>query len=158
FSSSSLTSKIMIGSSVGESGVKKSDLVSFKISDKSSSFTFRMESLGADIPGSASAVKSAKASCLDADSECKMKEVDLAGWLGLVFMAELDLVSFFEWPDWDLDALMVDSDVCFEDCFLLSPLLAPGFLPLEPIQLEKSIWELWSPQAHLDCKWPSCGQ
>nr|GEV67491.1 hypothetical protein [Tanacetum cinerariifolium] len=29
----------------------------------------------------------------------------------------------------DLDALVLDSDVCFEDCFLLSLLLAPGFLP-----------------------------
>ncbi|GKG02734.1 hypothetical protein Tco_0310370, partial [Tanacetum coccineum] len=29
----------------------------------------------------------------------------------------------------DLDALVYDSDVCFEDCFLLSPLLAPDFLP-----------------------------
>ncbi|GKC46323.1 hypothetical protein Tco_1064045 [Tanacetum coccineum] len=99
----------MIGSSVGESGVKKVDLVSFKISDKSSSFTFREMSsapdslftlevvwavfnpsladlvlstrtLGldpaTDILGSASAVKSAKASCPDADSECKMKEVN----------------------------------------------------------------------------------
>ncbi|GJR10143.1 hypothetical protein Tco_0792795 [Tanacetum coccineum] len=82
----------MIGSSIRESGVKKADLVSFKISDKSSNFTFHemssamdssfapevvlflvpssipyfedMESLGVDIPGSASAVESAKASCL----------------------------------------------------------------------------------------------
>ncbi|GKC62028.1 hypothetical protein Tco_1089626, partial [Tanacetum coccineum] len=183
FSSSSLSYEIMIGSSVRESGVKKADLVSFKISDKSSSFTFREVSSAPDslfalevvwvvfnpspadlvlstrtlrldltnIPGSASSVKSAKASCPDADSECKMKEVDQAdveppaaycaslcispttgvggkGWLGLVSIAELDLVSFFEWPDWDLDASMVDSDVCFEDCFLLSLLLAPGFL------------------------------
>ncbi|GKF92587.1 hypothetical protein Tco_0279306, partial [Tanacetum coccineum] len=29
----------------------------------------------------------------------------------------------------DLDASMLDSSVCFEDRFLLSPLLAPGFLP-----------------------------
>nr|GEU63577.1 hypothetical protein [Tanacetum cinerariifolium] len=29
----------------------------------------------------------------------------------------------------DLDALVVDSNVCFKDCFLLGPLLAPGFLP-----------------------------
>nr|GFA68796.1 hypothetical protein [Tanacetum cinerariifolium] len=34
--------------------------------------------LGADISGSALAVKSAKASCLDVDSECKIKEVDQA--------------------------------------------------------------------------------
>nr|GEZ37303.1 hypothetical protein [Tanacetum cinerariifolium] len=37
---SSLTYETMIGSSVRESGVKKADLVSFKISAKSSSFTF----------------------------------------------------------------------------------------------------------------------
>ncbi|GJY38474.1 hypothetical protein Tco_0424838 [Tanacetum coccineum] len=100
----------MIGSSVGESGVKKADLVCFKISDKSSSFTFRemssaldslfapevvwavfnpspvdlvlstrtlgLDHARADIPRSASAVKSAEASCPDADSKCKMKEAD----------------------------------------------------------------------------------
>nr|GEX05187.1 hypothetical protein [Tanacetum cinerariifolium] len=91
-----------------------------------------MESLGADIPGSALAVKSAEALCPDSDSECKMKEVDQTGgegWLGLVSMAELDLVFFFEWLDWDFDASVVDSEVCFEDCFLLSPPLAPRFLP-----------------------------
>ncbi|GJT24182.1 hypothetical protein Tco_0894119 [Tanacetum coccineum] len=96
----------MIGSYVGESGVKKANLVSFKISDKSSSFTFcemssaldslfapevvlavfnpspadlalSTRTLGLDpenIPRSASAMKSTKASCPDADSECKMKE------------------------------------------------------------------------------------
>ncbi|GKD91338.1 hypothetical protein Tco_1366845 [Tanacetum coccineum] len=114
--------------------------------------TLGLDPARADIPGSASAVKSIEASCPDADLECKMKEVDQAdvgppaaccatlcispttsvgseGWLRLVSMAELDLVSFFEWPDWDLDASVVDSNVCFEDYFLLSPLLAPGFLP-----------------------------
>nr|GFA52088.1 hypothetical protein [Tanacetum cinerariifolium] len=92
---------------------------------------------------SASAVKSAKALCPYADLKFKMKEVDQTdvgppvacyatlcispttsmrgeGWLGLVSMAKLDLVSFFERPDRDLDASVVDSDVCFEDCFLLS--------------------------------------
>ncbi|GJW81064.1 hypothetical protein Tco_0145039 [Tanacetum coccineum] len=95
FSSSSLSSKTMIGSSYGESGVKKADLVSFKRSNKSSSFIFfetssaldssfipklflvpspipcceGMESLGADNPGSASAVESAEASHLDVDLE-----------------------------------------------------------------------------------------
>ncbi|GJT36324.1 hypothetical protein Tco_0926743 [Tanacetum coccineum] len=110
FFSSSLSSETMIGSSVGESGVNKADLVSFKISNKSSSFTFRemssaldslfapevvwvvfhpspadlvlftrtikLDPARADIPGSALAVKSAKASCPDADSECKIKEAD----------------------------------------------------------------------------------
>ncbi|GKF85379.1 hypothetical protein Tco_0253206 [Tanacetum coccineum] len=87
----------MIGSSSGESGVKKADLVSFKISDKSSSLIFYdissapdssfapdlflvpssiscyedMESLGTDIPGLASVVESAEASCPDVDSKCK---------------------------------------------------------------------------------------
>ncbi|GJW42342.1 hypothetical protein Tco_0071141 [Tanacetum coccineum] len=108
----------MIGSSCGESRLKNADLVSFKNSNKSSSFIFfkrlsalysfepdlvlvpssiscyeDMESLGADNQGSASAVESAEASFLD------------------------------------LDALVLDSDVCFKDCFLLSLLLAPGFLP-----------------------------
>nr|GEZ47139.1 hypothetical protein [Tanacetum cinerariifolium] len=139
-----------------ELGVKKVDLVSFKISAKSSSFTFHemssapdslftLEVVWADFNLSladlilstrtlgldpvTSIVKYAKASCPDADSECKMKEVDQAGWLRLASMAELELVSFFEWIDWDLDALVVDSDVCFEDCFLLGLLLALGFLP-----------------------------
>ncbi|GKB01195.1 hypothetical protein Tco_0829239 [Tanacetum coccineum] len=98
-----------------------------------------MESLGADIPGSASAVKSVEASfpkdvrppaaCYASLCISPTTSVGGEGWLGLVSMAELDLVSFFEWPDWDLDASVVDSDVCFEDYFLLSPLLAPRFLP-----------------------------
>ncbi|GKB45743.1 hypothetical protein Tco_0896496, partial [Tanacetum coccineum] len=50
-------------------------------------------------------------------------------WLGLLSLAELDLVSFFDWPLWNLDALVIDPDMCFKDHFLLSPLLAPGFLP-----------------------------
>ncbi|GJT30693.1 hypothetical protein Tco_0910968 [Tanacetum coccineum] len=95
----------MIGSSVGESGVKKANLVSFKISDKSYSFTFREMSsaldssfspevvwavfnpspadlvlstrtLGLDPTRSDSFMKSAEASCPDADSECKRKEAD----------------------------------------------------------------------------------
>ncbi|GKA20194.1 hypothetical protein Tco_0700183, partial [Tanacetum coccineum] len=107
FSSSLLSSETMIGSSVRESGVKKADLVSFKISKKSSSFTFHEMSsapdslfalevvwavfnpspadlvlstrtLRLDPARLASAVKSAEASCPDADSECKMKEVDQA--------------------------------------------------------------------------------
>ncbi|GKF98737.1 hypothetical protein Tco_0297520, partial [Tanacetum coccineum] len=106
-----------------------------------------MESSGADIPGSASVVKSVEASWWAPSLLVSPKDVGPPaacyaslcispttcvrgkGWLGLVSMAELDLVSFFEWPDWDLDASVVDSDVCFEDCFLLSPLLAPGFFP-----------------------------
>nr|GEW55918.1 hypothetical protein [Tanacetum cinerariifolium] len=159
----------MIGSSVGESGVKKADLVSFKISAKSSSFTFHEMSsapdssfalevvwavfnpspvdlvlssrtLGLDPARLASAVKYAEASCPNADSEppaayCASLSISPTtgvggeGWLGLVSMAELDLVSFFKWPDWDLDASVVDLYVCYEDCFLLSLLLAPGFLP-----------------------------
>nr|GEX95968.1 hypothetical protein [Tanacetum cinerariifolium] len=93
--------------------VKKADLVSFIISAKSSSFTFRemssapdslfahevvvavfnpsqadlvlstrtlgLDPARADIPGSSSAVKFSKASCHDADSECKMKQVDQEG-------------------------------------------------------------------------------
>ncbi|GKB67076.1 hypothetical protein Tco_0928488 [Tanacetum coccineum] len=47
-SSSSLLSEIMIGSSVRESGVKKADLVSFKMSDKSSNFTFHEMSSALD--------------------------------------------------------------------------------------------------------------
>ncbi|GJY23800.1 hypothetical protein Tco_0397458 [Tanacetum coccineum] len=100
----------MIGSSVRESGVKKADLVSLKISNKSSSFTFceissvldssfapevvwvvfnlfppdlvlstrtlGLDTAGADILGSASAMKSTEASCPDAYSECKIKEAD----------------------------------------------------------------------------------
>ncbi|GKE82082.1 hypothetical protein Tco_1552082 [Tanacetum coccineum] len=95
FSSSSLSSKTMIGSSYGESGVKKADLVSFKRSNKSSSFIFfetssaldssfipklflvpssipcyeGMESLGVDNLRSALAVESAEASHPDADLE-----------------------------------------------------------------------------------------
>ncbi|GJU12988.1 hypothetical protein Tco_1135384 [Tanacetum coccineum] len=105
FSSSSLSYETMIVSFVVDSGVKKADLVSFKIFDKSSSFTFREMSSaldssfapevvwavfnpspaglvlstrthGLDPARSASAVEYAKASCLDADSECKMKEAD----------------------------------------------------------------------------------
>nr|GFA96611.1 hypothetical protein [Tanacetum cinerariifolium] len=112
FSSSSLASETMIGSSVGESGVKKADLVSFKKSAKSSSFTFcKMSSapdslfaldpadvvlstrtLGldptrSDTPGSALAMKSVKASCPDADSECKMKKVDQVEFLDLPHLA-----------------------------------------------------------------------
>nr|GEV11693.1 hypothetical protein [Tanacetum cinerariifolium]GEV39689.1 hypothetical protein [Tanacetum cinerariifolium] len=72
-------------------GVKKADLVSFKISDKSSSFTFKM------------------------------------AWAFILGRTRLSFI--FYWPVWDLDASVVDSDVCFEDHFLLSLLLAPGFLP-----------------------------
>nr|GFB24841.1 hypothetical protein [Tanacetum cinerariifolium] len=140
--------------------VKKADLVSFKISAKSSSFTFREMSSDPDsslalevvwvvfnpsladfvlstrtlgLDPVTSTMKSAKASCPDADSGCKIKEVDQADagppaaccaslcispttgmggdrWLRIVSMAELDLVSFFERPDWDLDASVVDSD------------------------------------------------
>ncbi|GJW17904.1 hypothetical protein Tco_0025340 [Tanacetum coccineum] len=104
-SSSSLLSETMIGSFVGESGVKKVDLVSFKIFEKSSSFTFcemslaldssfarevvwalynqsladlvlSTRTLGLDPVRSASAVKSAEASCPDANSEYKIKEAD----------------------------------------------------------------------------------
>nr|GEV03892.1 hypothetical protein [Tanacetum cinerariifolium] len=116
FSCSSLIYETMVGSSVGKSEVKKSDLVSFKISAKSYSFTFRKMSsapdssfalevvwavfdpssadlilstrtLGldparADILRSTSVVKSTEASCPDADSGCKMKEVDQAEYLG----------------------------------------------------------------------------
>nr|GEZ01113.1 hypothetical protein [Tanacetum cinerariifolium] len=107
FYSSSLISERMIGSFVEELGVKKADLISFKISAKSYSFTFHEMSLAPDSSftlevvwavfnsssadlvlstrtlrldpvRSALAVKSAKASCPDADSECKMKEVDQA--------------------------------------------------------------------------------
>nr|GFA20842.1 hypothetical protein [Tanacetum cinerariifolium] len=110
FYSSSLISERMIGSFVEELGVKKADLISFKISAKSYSFTFHEMSLAPDSSftfevvwavfnsspadlvlstrtlrldpaRSALAVKSAKASCPDADSECKMKEVDQAGFL-----------------------------------------------------------------------------
>nr|GEX60111.1 hypothetical protein [Tanacetum cinerariifolium] len=170
-----------LNSSVGELGMKKADLVSFKIFANSSSFIFlemssaydslfalevawavfnpsiadlvlSTRTLRLDPARSALTVKSAKASCLDADSECKIKEVDQAdvgpptacyaslcisptivvggeGWCGLVSIAKLDFISFFEWPDWDLDASVVDLDMCFKDCFLLSLLLAPGFLP-----------------------------
>ncbi|GKG52989.1 hypothetical protein Tco_0550101, partial [Tanacetum coccineum] len=48
FFSSSLLFETMIGPSVEESGVKKADLVSFKIFDKSSSFTFREMSSAPD--------------------------------------------------------------------------------------------------------------
>ncbi|GJZ39784.1 hypothetical protein Tco_0586347 [Tanacetum coccineum] len=87
----------MIGSSCGESRVKNANHASFKNFDKSSSFFFfdrsstldssfepdsvlvsssisyyeDMESLGADNPGSASAMEFAEASCPDADSESK---------------------------------------------------------------------------------------
>ncbi|GKB79046.1 hypothetical protein Tco_0945941 [Tanacetum coccineum] len=86
----------MIGSSCGESGVKKEDLVSFKRSDKSYIFIvfeialaldslsvpksvwavfnpsladLGMESLGVDNPGSASVMESPKASYPNVDSE-----------------------------------------------------------------------------------------
>ncbi|GKA10001.1 hypothetical protein Tco_0689434 [Tanacetum coccineum] len=55
--------------------------------------------------------------------------VEPKGWLGLLSLVELDLVSLSDWLVLDLDALVLDLDVCFEDCFLQSPLLAPGFLP-----------------------------
>nr|GEV73510.1 autophagy-related protein 8f-like [Tanacetum cinerariifolium] len=63
-SSSSLSSETMIHSYGRESGVKKADLVSFKISDKSFSLTLR-----ADIQGLTLVVESTEASCPDADSE-----------------------------------------------------------------------------------------
>ncbi|GKE82556.1 hypothetical protein Tco_1552556 [Tanacetum coccineum] len=164
----------MIGSSVGESGVKNADHVSFKISDKSSSFTFReissaldssfapevvwvvfnlspadlvlstrtlgLDPARADIPGLALAVKFVEtslslkdvrppAACCASLCISPTTSVGGEGWLGLVSMADLDLVSFFEWSNWDFYALVVDSDVCFKDCFILSPLLALGFLP-----------------------------
>nr|GEW24502.1 hypothetical protein [Tanacetum cinerariifolium] len=93
-----------------ETGVKKVDLVSFKIAAKSLCFTFcemssvpdssfalevvwavfnlsladlvlSTRTLGLDPVRSTLVVKSAEASCPDADSECKMKEVDKVGAL-----------------------------------------------------------------------------
>ncbi|GJS76192.1 hypothetical protein Tco_0726073 [Tanacetum coccineum] len=94
----------------------------------------------ADIPGSTSVVESAEASlapknvgppaaCCASLCISPTTGVGGEGWLGLLSLVELDLVSFFDWPVWDLDASVVDLDVCFEDHFLLSPLLAPCFLP-----------------------------
>nr|GEX87638.1 hypothetical protein [Tanacetum cinerariifolium] len=172
FFSSSLTPETMIGSSIKESGVRKADLVSFKIYAKSSSFTFRemssardslfalevvwvvfnpsladlvlstrtliLDPAGADIPRLDLAVKSAKASCPDADSKCKKKEADQAD---------------------------VGPPVAFCASLCISPTIGvggEGWLGLviftgEPLLSEKSIWELWSPQAHLDSRLPSCG-
>nr|GEZ50428.1 hypothetical protein [Tanacetum cinerariifolium] len=64
--------------------------------------------------------------------ECLEKELSKSKMISKSFEAlqkhainlELDLQQFL-----DLDALVLDSDVYFEDCFLRSLLLAPGFLP-----------------------------
>nr|GEY11691.1 hypothetical protein [Tanacetum cinerariifolium] len=61
-------------------------------------------------------------------------------------------------PVLDFDAFVWDSDVCFEECFLLSPLLAPGFLPWGTFLACEEVLELESPQAHLYYRWPTCGQ
>ncbi|GJW71561.1 putative reverse transcriptase domain-containing protein [Tanacetum coccineum] len=53
--------------------------------------TLGLDPARADIPGSASVVKSAEASCPDADSECKMKEVDQAG--SIIGNADIPLLS-----------------------------------------------------------------
>ncbi|GKE53695.1 hypothetical protein Tco_1488851, partial [Tanacetum coccineum] len=102
------------------------------------------EHFGAVIPGSASAVKVAEASCPDADSECRIEKpatigVEAVGWLGLESLAKLDLF-FFEWPVGDpvspfeeetpLAASILDRGWCIEIgiCFL-RPDLALGYLP-----------------------------
>ncbi|GJZ04595.1 hypothetical protein Tco_0537870 [Tanacetum coccineum] len=123
--------------SYGELGVKNADLVSFKNSNKYSSFIFferspaldssfepdsvlvpssisyyeDMESLGANNLGSASAVESAKASLAPKD----------------VGPPAACYASLCISPTTGVGVL--DSDVCFEDWFLLSSLLAPGFFP-----------------------------
>nr|GFA59534.1 hypothetical protein [Tanacetum cinerariifolium] len=47
----------------------------------------------------------------------------------LLSMVVLDKFSFSRWPAWGLDALVLDSVVCLEDCFLLSPFVALSFFP-----------------------------
>nr|GEW73723.1 hypothetical protein [Tanacetum cinerariifolium] len=95
-----------------------------------------MESLGADDQGSTSATESAEASYVGPPatrcaSLCISPTTGVGGegWLGLLSLAELDLVFVYDWPVLVLDALVWDSDVCFEDCFLLGPFLALCFFP-----------------------------
>ncbi|GKC70790.1 hypothetical protein Tco_1116673 [Tanacetum coccineum] len=78
-SSSLLSSETIIGSSVGESGVKKADLVSFKISVKSSSFYFRGD--GHQLLSSFATLK----------LRVQMKEVDQAG--SIIGNADIPLLS-----------------------------------------------------------------
>ncbi|GJY51578.1 hypothetical protein Tco_0442425 [Tanacetum coccineum] len=79
-----------------------------------------------DNPGSASAMESAEASSPDALSLLVApKDVGLPA----ACCASLCISPTTKVGVLDLDASIWDSDVCFEDCFLLRLLLSPGFLP-----------------------------